>query len=183
MSESESMQNVMVDNQEVLAALAAHDRGEKPFEEDILKESEVQYRYYDSHKNGPLKYERVQPCQHKFVPGGEPRHRNCQPCWFTFFQVYQGLTKTAEEVLRTEGEHALIQIRHAKFYKHYKRYVATMAKWKEMADTAAIVQQVEEHNKEVNERLGLISKEDSDLIEEVNETQDKEQDNGALQSS
>lgn len=83
-----------------------------------------------------VQHQKVQPCGHKFVPGSEPRHRNCEPCWFTFFTVYGELTKQADELFRSAGEGALVQVRGRNFTSNFKKYMATIAQWKATSEAA-----------------------------------------------
>jgi hypothetical protein len=85
---------------------------------------------------GTLKLQRVPMCGHKFTPGQEPRHRNCESCWFTFFQVHGELTQSLDEVFAKYGESGLRHLKPAKYVKNFLRFMSTIATWKEAAETA-----------------------------------------------
>jgi hypothetical protein len=85
----------------------------------------------------PLTLTRVPDCGHKFVPEQEPRHRNCESCWFTFFQVHGELTKTADELFQAHGPEIIAQLRGKKFTKHFLRFMGALAQWKATADAAS----------------------------------------------
>ena len=82
---------------------------------------------------GMLRYQRVPMCGHKFIPGHEPRHRNCEACWFTFFQVHGELTQSCDQVFAELGEPALRQLRPGKFVKNFLKFMSTLAQWQEAA--------------------------------------------------
>lgn len=86
-------------------------------------------------------YHRVPVCGHKFAPGQEPRHRNCEPCWFLLFASHKELVEGCDEVFKQFGQEGLAQIRGPKFAKNYVKFMSTLASWKEVA---------EQSNQEVN---------------------------------
>lgn len=86
---------------------------------------------------GVLKYRRIPSCGHKFVPGREPRHRNCESCWFTFFQVHGELVRTADEIHKQFGVAGLRQLKGPKFTKNFTRFMSTIAQWRKTAEEAA----------------------------------------------
>ena len=76
----------------------------------------------------------VPRCGHKFVPGQEPRNRNCEVCWFTFFQVHGELVQSLDEVYAKHGKAGLLQLRGPKFVKNFLKFMATVAQWKKEID-------------------------------------------------
>lgn len=94
------------------------------YKKGILKEFTVKHK--------PL------PCGHKLVAGQPPRHRNCQACWFTFFQVHGELTQAVDEAYNANGTEvgkALItQLRGVKFLKQFLRFMSTVALYKEQME-------------------------------------------------
>jgi hypothetical protein len=87
------------------------------------------------HDHVTVKHQVVQPCGHKFVQGEEPRHRNCQSCWFAFFQVNGEITKRADEVFQEHGVNGLHQLTTPKFVKHFLVFMGALAQWKAMNET------------------------------------------------
>lgn len=95
------------------------------------------------YKRGMLKEFTVKhhplPCGHKLVAGQPPRHRNCQACWFTFFQVHGELTQAVDEAYNANGTEvgkALItQLRGVKFFKNFLRFMSTVAAMKAKLET------------------------------------------------
>jgi len=86
--------------------------------------------------SGPLKYQRAPICGHKVILEREPRHRNCQSCWFIFFNAHKELVEACDEVFKNFGEDGLKQIRPGKFTTNYLRFMSTVASWKKAADAA-----------------------------------------------
>lgn len=82
-------------------------------------------------------HQRLPMCGHKLVPGREPRSRNCDPCWFAFFQIHKEVTETCLEVFRTHGLGALIQLRGHKFAQKFTAFMSTIAEWQQMKKEAA----------------------------------------------
>jgi hypothetical protein len=83
-----------------------------------------------------LQFNRIPRCQHKFVPGAEPRHRNCEMCWFTFFRAHGELTQSLDELFAKHGKAGLLQVRGTKFVKNFLKFMATLAEWKKQVEAA-----------------------------------------------
>lgn len=66
------------------------------------------------------------PCGHKLDVVNEPSHRNCETCWFYFFNTHPQLVEVADQMYRTLGANAVMGLRGGKFVKMFKRYMATM---------------------------------------------------------
>lgn len=101
--------------------------------------------FYQS-ANGTLHHQTVPMCGHKFVPGQEPKHRNCEPCWFTFFNAHGELTQACDTVFKDFGPDGLTKIRGPKFAKNFIKFMSTLASWKKASEVA--------QHAEVNEQAG-----------------------------
>jgi predicted nucleic acid-binding Zn-ribbon protein len=88
------------------------------------------------HDHVTVTHQVVQPCGHKFVPGAEPRHRNCESCWFAYFQVHGEITKAADEVFQEHGEAGLRQLATPKFVKYFLVFMGALAQWKALNEAA-----------------------------------------------
>lgn len=79
-------------------------------------------------------------CGHRIVVGQEPRHRNCDSCWFTYFQVHGEITKLADEIFQKhgheEGGQIVAQIKGRVFLNNYLKFMSTVAQWKANMETA-----------------------------------------------
>lgn len=105
------------------------DNGEK------IEITRAEYKKYQR-QNTTVKHQRVPMCGHKFVQGKEPRHKNCETCWFSFFQVYGELTQSVEEVYAKKGPALIVQLKGKKFLVNFLKFMATVAVWKMTADAA-----------------------------------------------
>jgi hypothetical protein len=79
------------------------------------------------------------PCGHKLVAGQSPRHRNCEACWFTFFQVHGELTQAVDEAYNSQGievgRELIKQLRGTKFLKNFLKFMASVATLKAQMET------------------------------------------------
>lgn len=75
-----------------------------------------------------VRHQNVEVCGHQFDFAAEqPRHANCETCWFTFFQVHGELTQTADEIFQKEGQQVLVAMKGKKFVKMFLKFMATVA--------------------------------------------------------
>lgn len=113
--------------------------------EDVVEADPPEYRNYkEERKNrqvvfrpsdmGTLMYRRIPMCGHALIPGKEPRHRNCEACWFTFFKIHGELSQSCDEVFSKFGENGLKQLRPGKFTRNFLKFMATLAVWKKAMD-------------------------------------------------
>lgn len=88
------------------------------------------------HDTFTVKHQKIPMCGHKFVPGHEPRHRNCQHCWFVFFQVHGELTQSVEEVFQKHGKPAIVALRGEKFLDMFLKFMSTVAQYKQAVEAS-----------------------------------------------
>lgn len=115
----------------------------KDGEKIAIKRSEYKKAMHDEFT---VKHPLIPMCGHEFVKGVEPRHRNCEPCWFTFFNAHGELTQAADEVFSKFGIAGVRQLRGPKFAKNFTKFMSTLAAWKkatEDAKEAAVVPEIE----------------------------------------
>src|ERR1700749_1280800 len=96
---------------------------------NLHEDDDRTFAFYDTSERGTLKLHRA-GCGHKIVAGSEPRHRHCELCWFAFFTIHGEITKLADEIFRSEGEGALVQIKGRNFVTHFARYMVALDAWK-----------------------------------------------------
>lgn len=101
----------------------------------------------------PIQYKRLK-CGHKLVPGSEPRFRNCELCWFSFFQLHGELTRLATEVFEEYGYEGLANMQGRKFAKNFTKFMGTLAHWKQMSEGSTEVKAVDEQRIEGTEDGG-----------------------------
>jgi hypothetical protein len=79
-------------------------------------------------------------CGHKVRVGFEPNHRNCDMCWFAYFQIHGEVTKLADEIMQEHGHElggrTIKQIKGTKFRDNYLKFMSTLAQFKELSEAA-----------------------------------------------
>lgn len=66
------------------------------------------------------------PCGHKLDLLNEPDHRNCEDCWYHWFNQHGELVKTLIKAHKEEGKELIIGMRGKKFFKMFTRFMATV---------------------------------------------------------
>ena len=107
-----------------------------PMSLNYRREQRIRKVPFRSAEKGPIRYQRLPVCHHKFVPGAEPRHRNCESCWFAFFQIHGEIVQAADEVHSKYGISGLAQLRGQKFAQNFTKFMATVAVWKKAMEEA-----------------------------------------------
>ena len=73
----------------------------------------------------------VKACGHRLDLHVQPSHRNCEDCWFAFFNTHGELCRQLDEMHTSEGgDSAIIQLQGAKFLHRWRQFMATIAQWK-----------------------------------------------------
>lgn len=67
-------------------------------------------------------------CEHRYNPGDFPRHRNCESCWFAFYNEHGELVKQMDEVYQEYGKAALDNLVGKKPATMFLRFMSTVAK-------------------------------------------------------
>lgn len=84
----------------------------------------------------PLKYVRL-VCGHKLKGDGfEPNHRNCERCWFNFFQTHGPLTQAVEEGFQQGGKELIIRLKGKTFFDNWLKFMSTVAFVKSQQEAA-----------------------------------------------
>ena len=107
---------------------------------------------------------RAQPCGHKLssinVPNekgentifitSDPR-KNCDSCWFTYFNTNGQMTNIADECFREAGRDVLERSRGKRFVKYFLRFMSTLARFQREAAEKVATNGVETNSTEGNE--------------------------------
>lgn len=109
-------------------------------EDDELPPYSIFARYWQTEK--PLKYPRA-ACGHKFRAEFEPKFRNCEQCWFTYFQVHGELTQAVEEAYQKGGGELIKKLRGPKFLDNFLKFMATVALIKAQQEAVAKEKQID----------------------------------------
>ena len=71
---------------------------------------------------------RVMVCKHRLDLKRQPRHRNCESCWWAWFQNNGEMVKTADEAYQSGHPEIIVMLQGQKFYDNFIRFMATVAK-------------------------------------------------------
>lgn len=78
-----------------------------------------------------VKLPRVNVCRHKLDLRRQPRQRNCQYCWFAFFQNHGEVVQQCDEMFQADGGVLLVELQGKKFLHRFRQFMATIAQWKQ----------------------------------------------------
>ena len=81
-----------------------------------------------------VRHHKVQPCGHKIDELNEPRHRNCQSCWFLFFESHPQLVEVTDRAFIDQGTKFLDKMRGKAYTKWFGRFMATKLRLKQESD-------------------------------------------------
>jgi len=73
-----------------------------------------------------VRHQRLEGCGHKYDQINEPQHRNCENCWFQWFNTHPQLVEVTDQFYRIHGAKALEGMRGTKYLKMFRRYMATV---------------------------------------------------------
>ncbi len=75
---------------------------------------------------------RVVACGHRLDLSRQPRHRNCETCWYAWFNSHGEVVQQLDEMLQTEqhGETLIVQLQGKKFMHRWRQFMSTVASWK-----------------------------------------------------
>ena len=77
-----------------------------------------------------VKHPRVAGCGHRLNLHKQPRHRNCQTCWFAWLNNNGKVVQQLDE-MHTKGEDAIIvALQGVKFFHRFLQFMSTIAQWK-----------------------------------------------------
>ena len=79
-------------------------------------------------------------CGHKMDVINEPRHRNCQNCFWQWMNFHPKLVETVDEAWREHGKAFVIRLRGKWFATMYARYMATVIEFKKQEEEQKVEQ-------------------------------------------
>jgi len=120
-----------------------HEHGPRQITEGQLRE--LRGKYFT------IRHPRVPECNHKSDVINEPRHRNCQHCWFSWLESHPELVKVADEAYIEQGAAFLDKMRGRTFRVMFCRYMATKLK----------MQKEKEQDEQGNVSQGVLPEEQS----------------------
>ena len=78
-----------------------------------------------------VKYSKVIACGHSLDLSRPPRHRNCEFCIVAWFNYHGELIQQLDEMHTAGGDELIIQMQGIKFYKSWRKFMSTVAKFAE----------------------------------------------------
>jgi hypothetical protein len=136
----------MPENEPVTETVSVQPEPQVPLNEATFRKLRGQYFTVRHHK--------VQPCGHLLDMINEPTFRNCEACWFCFFNSHGQLVETADKAFQEQGRGFLVKMRGEKFFRMFVRFMSTIARLKKESDALQ-----EDQNREITNSEGLVSKE------------------------
>jgi hypothetical protein len=84
-----------------------------------------------------VRHHRVQPCGHLLDQINEPTFRNCEACWFCFFNSHGQLVEVTDKAIQEQGFRFLDKMRGRKYRKMFCRFMNTVMRAKRESDERA----------------------------------------------
>ena len=81
-----------------------------------------------------IAHPRVTQCGHRLDLGRQPRHRNCESCWFAWFNTNGKVSQQCDEMFQSDDGVLIEHLQGTKFLKRWLQFMATLAKWKKQAE-------------------------------------------------
>lgn len=81
-----------------------------------------------------VQHPRVIACLHRLDMGRQPRHRNCEHCWFAWFQNHGEVVQQLDEMHTSDNDGLIIYLQGSKFYHRWRQFMATVAQWKPVGE-------------------------------------------------
>jgi len=75
-------------------------------------------------------------CGHNMDVINEPRHRNCENCWWQWLNFHPQLVKSVDEAWQEHGKAFVIRLRGRHFAKMFGRYMASVRHFMEQEEKA-----------------------------------------------
>lgn len=69
----------------------------------------------------------VQNCGHKIGTDQEPKYKNCEECWFAFFNTHGEFVQAVDEAYNEHGPAFIEKMKGTKFTRMYLAFMSTVA--------------------------------------------------------
>lgn len=81
-----------------------------------------------------VQHPRVIGCKHRLDLSRQPRHRNCQTCWFAWFNNHGEVVQQLDEMHTAGGDTLIVQLQGKKFLHRWRQFMATVAQWQKVGE-------------------------------------------------
>lgn len=81
-----------------------------------------------------VQHPKVKACGHRLDMGRQPTHRNCESCWFAWFNEHGQIVQQLDEMLQTHGEELIVKLQGKKFLHRWLQFMSTVAQWKQVGE-------------------------------------------------
>lgn len=72
----------------------------------------------------------VKACMHRLDISRQPRHKNCEHCWFAFFSSHKNVVDQIHEMFTNGLAQTIVDLQGYKYLSNYLKFMATLAKWR-----------------------------------------------------
>lgn len=81
-----------------------------------------------------VQHPKVAACGHELDLSRQPVHKNCDTCWFAWFQNHGEIVQQCDEMFQADGGKMIIQLQGKKFLHRWRQFMATMAQWQKVEE-------------------------------------------------
>jgi hypothetical protein len=79
---------------------------------------------------------KVIACKHRLDLSRQPRHRNCEHCWWAWFNNHGEIVQQLDEMHTSGQDDVIIQLQGSKFFKRWLQFMSTVANFKLQQEAA-----------------------------------------------
>jgi hypothetical protein len=77
---------------------------------------------------------RVTICGHRLDMTRQPRHRNCESCYFAWFNAHGEICQQLDEMFQNGAIETIVELQGYKFLHRWLQFMATIAQYKQEID-------------------------------------------------
>ena len=79
-------------------------------------------------ENHPTVLPRAKACGHRLHPMFQPRMRNCEACWYAWFDFHKDIVSQLDELHRSGQDDLIVKLQGKKFLHRWRQYMSTIAR-------------------------------------------------------
>lgn len=85
-------------------------------------------------------------CHHRLDLKRQPIHRNCEHCWWAWFNNNADVVRTADEIVQSGHPELIVKLQGVKFFKNFCKFMATVAQLKKIQESLKPQEVIQENN-------------------------------------